>query len=73
MYTNNNHNKSSNYETNYVLTLEEPQHRQKCTSKGEPGFTQTGVLRGKNIANLENRQSLVYNNIRPHQLSQPKN
>jgi hypothetical protein len=35
------------------FTLEEPQQRQKCTSKGEPDFMQTGVLKGKNIANLE--------------------
>ena len=45
------------------FTLEEPQQRQKYTSKGEPGFMQTGILRGKNIANLEYRQSPVYHHI----------
>jgi hypothetical protein len=30
-----------------------PQQRQKFTSSVEPGFTQIGVLRGKNIENLQ--------------------
>lgn len=31
-----------------------PQHRQKCTSRAEPGCKITGVLSGKNMANLNN-------------------
>lgn len=38
------------------FTLVEPQQRQKCTSSGEPGRIHTGVLSGKNIANLNRKE-----------------
>lgn len=37
------------------FTLAGPQQRQKCTSREEPGGTTTGVLSGKNIANLNKK------------------
>lgn len=42
---------------NDSFTLEEPQQRQKWTSRGEPGFTHTGCLSGKKIANLDGIQT----------------
>jgi len=49
-----------NYEMSEIAsdiksTFVEPQQRQKCTSRAEPGSTQIGVLNGKNIANLQVR------------------
>jgi hypothetical protein len=35
------------------VTFLGPQQRQKSTSSFEPGFTQIGVQRGKNIENLQ--------------------
>lgn len=41
------------------FTLVEPQQRQKCTSSGEPGRIHTGVLSGKNIANLNRKETNI--------------
>lgn len=36
-----------------MFTLVEPEQRQKCTSRREPGCAYIGFLSGKNIANLK--------------------
>jgi hypothetical protein len=41
------------YASEIKSTFLGPQQRQKFTSRVEPGFTQIGVLRGKNIENLQ--------------------
>jgi hypothetical protein len=51
------------------FTLAGPQQRQKCTSREEPGCTTTGVLSGKNIENLNNKENIINRNAFRKELS----